>query len=482
MISFSEIGNIKVPGVYSEVDNSLANQGLTGKESCGLLIGQKLNTGSMEYNRVYTVYNVTDALKLTGYGSELYRAAKAWFKHNKYNALKLIAVEQTTGVAATFTITVTATNAASGTLSLYIDGEALKITVAEGASAASIAADIAAAVNDGGYGVIADADEHVVTLTAVHKGEAGNGTDVRLNYYDSDETPTGVSLAIAAGTKGSGNVSLAAVIASIGETYATDIVSSYTDTQNLKLLKAEMNRRFGAMIMNDATLYIAPHGTMSDLMSLSESLNSEHIVVAENYNTPNNPFIRAVKLAAICAYEAQIDPARQYRTLVLTDELPATVSLDWSERQILLSHGVATFVSDTSGNVAIERIVTTYQKNSLGAKDESYLDLTTVKTLTYLRWSYVNRMKVKYPRHKLADDSYEVRGGSAIVTPKVIASEALALAKDWYAAGLVENIDDFKNSMVTERNAMDVNRIDQLLRPDIINNLMVIAAKIQFKL
>ena len=56
------------------------------------------------------------------------------------------------------------------------------------------------------------------------------------------------------------------------------------------------------------------------------------------------------------------------------------------------------------------------------------------------------------------------------------------MAKDWLAAGLIEEYDSFKDSMVTERNALDVNRIDQLLRPDIINNLMVIACKIQFKL
>ena len=166
----------------------------------------------------------------------------------------------------------------------------------------------------------------------------------------------------------------------------------------------------------------------------------------------------------------------------MEDDLPANKPLTASERDILLSHGVATFITDSSGNVAIERITTTYQKSSLGSKDESYLDLTTIKTLIYLRWSYVERMQLKYPRHKLAGDNYEVQPGQAIATPKVIAAEALALAKDWLAAGLIEEYDSFKDSMVTERNALDVNRIDQLLRPDIINNLMVIACKIQFKL
>ena len=147
-----------------------------------------------------------------------------------------------------------------------------------------------------------------------------------------------------------------------------------------------------------------------------------------------------------------------------------------------MNHGVATTLTDSAGNVTIERIVTTYQKNSVGAADDAYLDLTTVKTLIYLRYSYIQRMAQKFPRHKLADDSYPVEPGQAIATPSVIKAEAIALAGDWLKAGLIENLDDFKAGLVSERNAVDVNRVDQLLQPDIINNLMIIACKIQFKL
>ena len=47
---------------------------------------------------------------------------------------------------------------------------------------------------------------------------------------------------------------------------------------------------------------------------------------------------------------------------------------------------------------------------------------------------------------------------------------------------MIENLDDFKASIVSERNANDTERLDQLLKPDIINNLRVVAGKIQFKL
>ena len=47
---------------------------------------------------------------------------------------------------------------------------------------------------------------------------------------------------------------------------------------------------------------------------------------------------------------------------------------------------------------------------------------------------------------------------------------------------LVEGIDQFKNDLVVERNAQDVNRLDFLLGPDLINQLRVIGAQIQFLL
>ncbi|XFB08767.1 hypothetical protein AAGT13_20535, partial [Azotobacter salinestris] len=47
---------------------------------------------------------------------------------------------------------------------------------------------------------------------------------------------------------------------------------------------------------------------------------------------------------------------------------------------------------------------------------------------------------------------------------------------------LVENIDDFKANLVAERNASDPNRLDLLLPPDLVNQLRIIANKIQFRL
>ena len=58
----------------------------------------------------------------------------------------------------------------------------------------------------------------------------------------------------------------------------------------------------------------------------------------------------------------------------------------------------------------------------------------------------------------------------------------MALHKDWVDAGLVEDTEEFKNELIVERNADDVNRVDVLLPPDLVNQFRVFAAKTEFRL
>ena len=118
----------------------------------------------------------------------------------------------------------------------------------------------------------------------------------------------------------------------------------------------------------------------------------------------------------------------------------------------------------------------------MGADDPSYLDMTTLLTLSYLRYSFRNIILTKFPRHKLADDGTKFSQGQAIVTPSVIKAEAIAIFRNWEQDGLVEDFDSFKEGLIVERNTSDVNRLDIQLTPDLINQFMVAGCKIKFLL
>ena len=103
-------------------------------------------------------------------------------------------------------------------------------------------------------------------------------------------------------------------------------------------------------------------------------------------------------------------------------------------------------------------------------------------TLSRLRYQVRARIALRYPRVKLAGDDTEIPPGQAMVTPKLIKAELVALHSDWVQAGLVEDVESFKDELIVERNASDVNRVDVLLPPNLVNQLRVFAAKIEFRL
>lgn len=482
-MDFNEIPNgHKVPGAYQEIDNRLANLGLSGKESVGLIIGQKLSTGTGNFDEVYKITNIEQVKELAGIGSEVHRMAEGFIDNNKYNLLKIIFVEQAEGVAATYNIAVTAKDVESGMVNLLVGGRLIQVTVYKDQTADEIMEALVEALSlEPMLPVTAELKEGKILLTAKHKGEAGNNVDISLNYYDNQKTAKGLTITTTKGVEGAGNVSIAPALATLSGEYFTDGMTAYGDGVNLKSLKDFLNGRFDAMVQNEAVFHISKNGTHSQLLTLAAELNCQLINLVENYKTPNMPEERAARMAGVQAFRSQQDPARQTRTAVLKGDLPSKTPFDDKERNLLLKGGVSTVVTDASGNVAIERVATTYRKSSLGAYDESYFDLTIVKTLIYARYDYVHLFKTKYPDFKLAKNGHPIQPGQAIVTPDVIEAEAISWAKTMVKAGYFEDITGFIEAIHTEINASDPDRVDQLIRPDIINNFIILASKMQFK-
>ena len=69
-----------------------------------------------------------------------------------------------------------------------------------------------------------------------------------------------------------------------------------------------------------------------------------------------------------------------------------------------------------------------------------------------------------------------------MVTPVVMKAEAVSKFREWERLGLVENMEDFKANLIAERNESDPNRLDLLIPPDLVNQLRIVANKIQFRL
>lgn len=590
--------NLRVPFVAVEIDNTLAQQGPALLAYRALLIGQKTGEGTAAANSLHKVTSADAVATLAGRGSLLHRMAIAWFANNSSTEAWVgVLADNSAGVAASGTITVTGPATAAGTLSLYVGGNLVEVAVASGDSANTIAAAVAAALGvhatgtvtfataalgddvtigattfvgtvgavtpgdatysidtgdnaaaaslasqvnahavasqvvtavansavvtfravqggDAGNDIVltstdgvtlavsgsgtlegggddtdlpvhASVSSAVATLYARNKGTAGNDIDIRLNYRDGEETPAGVGVSISAMASGATNPSLTALISAMGDQWFHVIAHPYTDSTSLTSLENELASRFGPLRMIDGVAITSAAGSNSTLGTLGDTRNSPHsVIVAQPGASPLAwPPEFAAAVAGVTAYYGAADPARPFQTLPVLGVLPPAEADEFTlqERNLLLFDGVAT-TRTVSGQVQLDRLITTYQRNAAGSADTSYLDVTTMLTIIYARYSFRTRIATRYPRHKLADDGVRYGAGQAVITPKLGKAEALAWFRELEALGLFEGFDQFKRDLVVERDESDPNRLNFLLPPDLINSFVVGAATLQFRL
>jgi phage tail sheath gpL-like len=485
-IEFQDIpSSARVPFVYVEFDASKATVGATTVKLQTLLVGQRLSTGTVQQLQVRRVTSIGQAANYFGHGSMLEAMAQAFLENNRDTDLWVIALDDPSGSSATATITIVGTATQAGALNLYIDGVLVQVSVAISDDETTIATAIVAAISaDTGLPVTAGSLSGVVTLTARHLGVVGNEVDVRGNYRESDRYPNGVDVTIAPMAGGAGDIDVSQVWTAIGEEQYHVIVVPVVDGTNLDSIDQELADRWKPIRQNDGVAISAHSGDLATVTTFGATRNGPHLVVFSTFGSPTSTYEVAAAAGALVAKHGSIDPARPFQTLQLVGVLAPALRdrFKIAEREVLLRSGISTVVGSADGTVRLERPITTYRTNEFGADDPAYLDLTTILTLSFLRYDFRTYFLGRYPRHKLADDGVRFGPDQAIMTPGLARAEAIAKARDWESRGLIENVDLFKRELVVERNSQDPNRLDFLLPPNLINQLMVTAVKLQFRL
>lgn len=484
-LQFNQVpSNLLVPFVAVEFDGSKAVQGAATKPYRALLIGQILAAGTANELELNRLYSADDAAALFGKGSQLYEMAVGWFKQGRTIETWAIGLDDDAGgTAATKTATFTGPATAAGTVYLYVGGKRLQVGVSSGDSATTIAAAAAAIVNaDTLLPVTAGSAAGVLTLTARHKGTIGNDIDVRLNYNAGEALPLGVGCTIAAGVTGATDPDLSTVWPALGEVQYDVLVLPLSDTTSLGTADDELESRWGPLRPIDGFAFAAKRASLAALSSAGDAENSKHISLMGMQAPPTSPWVIAASVAGQVAASGSNDPAQPFQTLPLVGvAAPAEADrFDLLERNQLLFDGVSTYDVSNDGTVRINRLVSLYKLNALGAEDASFRDVNTHLTLGLLRWSMRNRIALRFPRKKLGKDSDVLAAG--VVTPSIVRAELIALFSEWQAQGWVEDLEQFQAELVVEINATDQNRLDVLMPPNLINQLRVTAARMEFRL
>lgn len=493
-IPFTNIpSNIRVPLFYAEVDPSHANNAQEVQRA--LIIGQITASGTGVAGTPMISQGVDDAKTVGGQGSMLARMTAAYRANDTAGEVWYLPLaDDGAAVAANGSVKFTSPATASGTLSLYIGGQRVQMLVTTTLTLDNLATNLAAAINAIGdlpvTAAVNGVDTTKVDITAKNAGAAGNDIDLRFNYRGSaggEALPAGLAATITAFANGVTNPVLTAGLANLMDMPFDFIVCPYTDTTSLDALKSfldDATGRWSWEVQVYGHVFAAYRGTVANLTTFGTARNDQHASVMGFYDSPTPAEEWAAAVAARAAVSLRADPGRPLQTLTIKNVLapPLASRFTLSERNTLLFDGVSTFTVANDGTVAIENLITTYQKNGFGAPDNSYLQIETLFLLTFVLRDLKTIVTSKFARMKLADDGTRFAPGSAIVTPNIVRSNLIAEYRALEYEGYVQDSAAFATDLIVERNANDVNRLDVLWPGTLINQLRVFAVLAQFRL
>ncbi|MGE8453462.1 MAG: phage tail sheath C-terminal domain-containing protein, partial [Pseudomonadales bacterium] len=124
---------------------------------------------------------------------------------------------------------------------------------------------------------------------------------------------------------------------------------------------------------------------------------------------------------------------------------------------------------------------TTYQLNSFGQPDNSYLQVETLLTLQFVLRELKADITSKFSRMKLAANGTRFAPGSSIVTPNTIKGSQIAKYQDLEYRGFVQKSDEFAKALIVDQNATNPSRVDILYPGVLINQLRILALLFQFR-
>jgi len=475
--------NLLVPGQYNEIDNSLA--GAQGDIKKALIIGYKLSTSEMENGKPVNVLSGLKAHQLFGHGSPAAIMAETFLALNKIEELYVLPIpepEAGTAWKKEFSISGNAVNA--GAVNIVINGRGFEAAVTAESSAQAIAAAITAKINaELTLPVFAETEAENVFVFSNVKGIVGNQNNVIIN-----SSVIGITISEIEITAGTGATKIKPFLEGLGETRYNFFACDFDDKENIRVCSNELESRFGPMRQIGGRMFIALSGELGSksdegtMLAKSGEINSPHIVIIPRGKNPELP---CVWVAAWCAVTCRIladDPAANTYDTKVT-ELIGGMSFNFNERQKLLENGIATYRLDTTGNVLIERLVTSYTENTDGGRDTSYLDVQVTETVDAVR-TYINaEAKKRFKTWKLASTEENFGGGARVMTTGVFRSflaelyqEIFIKTKQW-----CQDFEAYKKSIIVEIKSGSKTRLEYSHQPNLIGQFYIAAGLTQFK-
>lgn len=473
-ISFDQIpSSIRKPGKYFEFNTKLAVRTLPNNKQKMLIVGQKTAAGTIAQKVATQVFSDKEAETYFGAGSICHLMTRAAIKANPYLDLTVIALDDAVaGVAASGTVTMTGPATAAGVITLFIGNQKVEVSIAKDDTATVIAAAIVTQIGkQPDLPVTASSALGVVTLTAKNKGLCGN--QIGLGYVLTNAA--GVTVAIVAMGSGATNPSIQDALSVAFAEKFDIVVTPYNNQTDLTALKSHLDSVSGPLEQRPGVGVYGMNGAMSDATTLSGQVNSGRVLSAylryTSTQRKSTPYEISSAMGAVMAFEE--DPARPLNLLELKGIAAPDVSerLSRTEQESLLYNGVTPFETGPGETVQVVRAISTYTKDAQGIDDVSLLDITTIRTLDFVRKACRERVALRFPREKLSSK-----------TPARVKTELMDVLLKLEDLEIVEEVKANQDGLIVERDLQDANRLDAKIPADVVNGLHVFAGRIDLLL
>ncbi len=484
MIQFQNFpADTRNPGFAAEIDPSRANTGQFRLRT--LVVGQVIAGAQPVPSVPVLCPSAAFARTLAGAGSPLALMAARVIARDPNGEIWVLPVpDNGAGQRSTVAAILAGTATAGGTLSTYVCDTLVQTGVPAGTTAAQAAATLAAVANAiADLPVTAAAAGAVVTFTVRVPGPLD--LDVRWNHgggLAGEVFPAGLT-ATAVLTPGTGAPDLGLAFANCSDIPFASVVLPYADAVTLDAVKAFLNDQTGRWAPVRLLFghgFAAVRATLGQATTLLAARNDQHMTVLPVSNSPTPSWLIAADMAGSAGLSLRNDPGIPLQRLAMGWRAPPVADrFTYNDRNTLLYDGGSTYEVDDDGTVRISRLVTTYQTNTAGVADNSYLDVETMFQLADEIRFYRADITTVFARKKIVSDG--TRFGAAnpdIVSPRIIRAHMLALYRQREELGRVQDYDAFKQHLVVEYAGN--GRVNILLPVILAGQLRIVAMLVQF--
>lgn len=466
-----------------------------------LLVGQKTSAGIAPAGQVYgPIESHSDAVAQFGAASMLvamYDKASAQAPLQPFWALVLA---EPSGATATGSVSFTAAPGVTGVAILYVMGRMVTFQVNAADTATMVSANCVAAINAlNGANVIPGSNCPVVAtvdgthaytcdVAFAHIGSIGNAFELLVATDQTGNVLSSANATVVAPAGGTGVPALDTPLAGLGETEYDWIAAPYADATSLNSIQSFLDGISGRWSPSQQ-LYghytaAALGQSLSTLVTLGNSRNDPHATVQGGAGSGASPSPSWEFAAACCGVEILhlADPpelSRPLQTLPLKGIVPPRDKTTWwtvAERQALYTDGIAACKVNASGLVAIDRMVTTYQKTNQGVADQTFLDIETMAqgmfSMRYLRTAVTDQ----WGRAAFADS--DPNDDPNVATPAKLAETLIFAYNDLCVLGVAQHPELFAQYVVTQKNLEDPDRCDAFIPENLVGQLRVFAANV----